>query len=329
MPILCNNLYNSILIEPFLTSDVNTLNIVSGYATSAMAFHHLNFLAENQSKLKINLTVGMVPKDGMSISNHRGFLELVNNDYKNKFFCSYVMCRPQIHSKLYIWCKDTTPLFAFIGSANYTQTALILSTQKEVMASCDAVSAYDYFLEIQKDTIYCEHPDTENEIILVNDYYQRTQQTTANGTVINDDAGQSSYQYLPQASVSLVERRTRDVHKKAGLNWGQRDGREPNQAYLQLSSDVYESDFFPMKSIHFTVLTDDNRSFICTRAQKDHRGHAIETPHNNSLLGEYFRNRLGLANGAPVKTADLDRYGRRDVVFSKIDDETYYMDFSV
>lgn len=329
MPILCENLYDSILIEPFQTSEVNTLNIVSGYATSAMAFHHLSYFAEKQSNLKINLTVGMVPKDGMSISNHRGFLELVNNDFKNQFFCSYVMHRPQVHSKIYIWCKDNTPLFAFIGSANYTQTALILSTQKEVMASCDAVSAYNYYLGIQKDTIYCEHPDTENEITLVNDNYRKAKRSTTLETVEIDVDKQNSYQFLPHVSVKLVERRTGEVHKKAGLNWGQRDGREPNQAYLQLSSDVYDSDFFPIRSIHFTVLTDDNRSFICTRAQKDHRGHAIETPQNNSLLGEYFRNRLGLANGAPVTTADLDRYGRRDVVFSKIDDETYYMDFSV
>ena len=55
---------------------------------------------------------------------------------------------------------------------------------------------------------------------------------------------------------------------------------------------------------------------------------AITTPARNSDLGEYFRNRLGLANGAFVTRADLDRYGRTDVVFIKLDEETYYMDFS-
>jgi hypothetical protein len=49
----------------------------------------------------------------------------------------------------------------------------------------------------------------------------------------------------------------------------------------------------------------------------------------NSLLGEYFRNRLGLPNGAFVTKADLDRYGRTDVVFYKFDDEEYLMDFSI
>ena len=93
--------------------------------------------------------------------------------------------------------------------------------------------------------------------------------------------------------------------------------------------EIYRSDFFPKRSIHFTVLTDDNKILICTRAQKDELGHAIETPHNNSLLGEYFRNRLGLPNGAFVTRDDFDKYGRTDIDFYKIDNETYYMDFSI
>ena len=56
---------------------------------------------------------------------------------------------------------------------------------------------------------------------------------------------------------------------------------------------------------------------------------AITTPASNALLGEYFRNRLGLANGAYVTAADLRSYGRTDVTFIKIDEEHYYMDFSI
>ena len=55
---------------------------------------------------------------------------------------------------------------------------------------------------------------------------------------------------------------------------------------------------------------------------------AITTPARNSDLGEYFRNRLGLANGDFVTREDLDRYGRTNVIFIKLDEETYYMDFS-
>jgi hypothetical protein len=66
---------------------------------------------------------------------------------------------------------------------------------------------------------------------------------------------------------------------------------------------------------------------ICTRAQDNAK--AVHTPHNNSLIGEYFRSRLGVPSGGPVKLINLNRYGRHDVDFYKIDDETYFMDFSI
>jgi hypothetical protein len=37
------------------------------------------------------------------------------------------------------------------------------------------------------------------------------------------------------------------------------------------------------------------------------------------LLREYFRNRLGLANGSFVTRQDLEHYGRTDVIFYKFD----------
>lgn len=53
------------------------------------------------------------------------------------------------------------------------------------------------------------------------------------------------------------------------------------------------------------------------------------TAQKNSLLGEYFRFRMGLPSGAYVHKDDLTNYRRTaDVVFRKIDDETYLMDFS-
>ena len=60
----------------------------------------------------------------------------------------------------------------------------------------------------------------------------------------------------------------------------------------------------------------------------DANGKGIETPQDNSEIGRYFRNRLGLANGAYISVSDLKKYGRTDVVFYKLDDENYVMDFS-
>ena len=82
---------------------------------------------------------------------------------------------------------------------------------------------------------------------------------------------------------------------------------------------------FPLDR-HFTVVTDDDRPLLLRVEQQNDK--AITTPLSNAQLGEYFRGRLGLANGAPVVKQDLIDYGRTDVVFYKIDDEQYFMDFS-
>jgi hypothetical protein len=75
------------------------------------------------------------------------------------------------------------------------------------------------------------------------------------------------------------------------------------------------------------MLTDDGRLMGCVRAQQG--GKAIETFRNNSILGLYFRNRIGVRAGKKVSADDLHRYGRYDVNIFRIDNETYYLDFSV
>ena len=54
----------------------------------------------------------------------------------------------------------------------------------------------------------------------------------------------------------------------------------------------------------------------------------LESPQCNHLIGEYFRNRLGVANGAPVTDHDLARFGSRLVNFYETDDEIYFMEYS-
>ncbi len=56
---------------------------------------------------------------------------------------------------------------------------------------------------------------------------------------------------------------------------------------------------------------------------------AIQSTHDNSELGRYIRNRLGLELGTVIKLNDLENYGRTDYTLEKIDDETILLDFSV
>jgi len=326
---ISNNLFQEVLVEP-INSGANHLYIVSGYATAAMAFHHLDSIRRTHENVQIHLIIGMCPIDGLSLSNHRAFQKLMCEDFSDSFECNYMVNTPPVHSKVYSWYKDENPLYGFTGSANYTQTAFS-EKQREVMATCDAQQAFDYFSQLASETIYCTHLDAENFIRIYNDRsYPRIRRERPSIEVppqVSPAFGQD-LQVLPSVKVSLLGRNG-DLPQRSGLNWGQRpeEHREPNQAYIRLTADIYNTDFFPPVKVHFTLLTDDSKVLICTRAQQN--GKAIHTPHNNSLIGEYFRNRLGVSNGAPVHKQDLVRYGRTDVTFYKIDDETYFMDFAV
>jgi hypothetical protein len=317
------DLYKEVLVKP-CQEGADSLKIIAGYATSAMAFDHLAYLHTNHLKAHIRLLVGMCPSDGLSLSNHRGFQNIVNSNlaaFKDRFSCSYIYKKPPVHTKLYIWYRRGDLFKAFIGSANYTQNAFY--HQRESLAEIHDANISDYCQLLERDSVFCNMPDAESLICVKNDaaYYR---QHIHEDRHIDADTGNRT---VKPVVVSFLDKHG-EVPKTAGLNWGQRPGRDPNQAYIQLPPRVYKTDFFPKAPECFTVITDDDKSFICRRAQKDQQGHAIETPQNNSLLGKYFRNRLGLANGAFVRRKHLDDYGRTDVAFYKIGDD-YYMDFSV
>lgn len=129
--------------------------------------------------------------------------------------------------------------------------------------------------------------------------------------------------------LQLTERATGNVHRRAGLNWGQRAGREPNQAYIPVSKRVHNLDpkFFPPRNNVFEIHTDDGNTLVCKMAQ-DYRK-AIQTCQNNSIMGRYFRTRLGVPLGERVENKHLRDYGKYGVRIYKIDNNKYYMDFSV
>ena len=116
------------------------------------------------------------------------------------------------------------------------------------------------------------------------------------------------------------------VPKTSGLNWGQRPGREQNQAYLPVPAYIQRCSFFPDIGEPFLMECDDGEIFKCVRAQAN--GKAIHTTSNNSLLGLYFRKRLGVSPGYMVTIDHLNRYGRSSVDVSFINSHKFFLDFS-
>lgn len=303
---ITDKLYERVLLDPAQAGS-DTLYVVSGYATSAMVKRHLAALPPN---ISLKVIVGMVPRDGIGQSNHSGFCHLARTVYPSRFKCSYLQAKTPVHSKMYAWFRGDSPQAGYVGSANYTQQAF-LQKQGEAMEKAPPGEIRQYFHELRKYSCYCTHPDAEGVV-----------RRDAHTDSVADEESRDTQQ---KETLSLLDRKGK-MHQKSGLNWGQREGREPNQAYIGIPREIYESGFFPERGVYFTIHTDDGQVIIAARRQDD--GKAIHSTENNSIFGEYFRRRIGVPLGDPVTKADLEKYGQTEVTFYKIDDENYYMDFS-
>ncbi len=115
------------------------------------------------------------------------------------------------------------------------------------------------------------------------------------------------------------------VPYSSGLNWGQRPGRNPDQAYLAIPVHIQQSDFFPCTGKKFKVFTDDGEEWMCARRQAN--GKALHTVNDNSIIGKYFRKRLGVESGELVTLEHLVTYGRTSVEIYKKSLNEYILDF--
>ena len=308
---ITDELFRKILMEPVCSGGANKLLAVSGYATASMADKHLKLLNDLGSKAELNLIVGMPRKDGIEKVQHNAFQKLSEQgSYGNTVKCDYIVRGNPVHAKTYLWLRDDTPIVAFSGSANYTNTGFG-QTQIEAMSEVDPAITHTFYNECLRNSESCDAIDIETMVAIT--------ETRSFG---------DNPQALPDGdyvTLTLLSTRNGETHERSGLNWGQRDGRNPNQAYIPVPRNVQLSNFFPDRGEQFTVLTDDGDSFIFVRVQEN--GKALHTTEDNSQLGEYIRSRIGVRSGEYVTRQHLSQYGRTDVTFTKIEEETYLMDF--
>ena len=66
---------------------------------------------------------------------------------------------------------------------------------------------------------------------------------------------------IGSVTLSLLSR-SGETGAKYGLNWGQRNKRNRNEAYISLPAAVARTGFFPLNKQHFTVVTDDHHQLI-------------------------------------------------------------------
>ena len=305
-------LFRQVLVAPARDLPGGRLRIVSGFATANMADRHMQHLKRFNIGISIELVIGMTKQHGIQEAQHTALCQLVNQaSWGMDFQCLYVVEGNPVHAKSYVWLDSQgTPAKAFCGSANYTMGGFGRS-QIETMAQADPQKAYQFHDHILGYATYCTQPHIEDSVALL--------PSTLAGNGVSD---------LESVTLSLLDSRNRTyTPDRSGINWGQRPeyNRDPNQAYIHIPANIRRKEFFPVRGEQFTVLTDDGVSLICVRAQDDGKG--IQTTQDNSLLGAYLRARIGVEPGKYVTRQDLIEYGRTDVTFTKMDPETYLMDF--
>lgn len=300
------DLFDRVLVEPASADADMQLLVLSGFANANMAHRHLKALSDVGLPASVDLIVGMTGYQGIDVAHHRALYDLATrNPYKSEFRCRYMLPARRVHAKAYLWLRDRTPFKAFVGSANYTMSGFLRS-QVEAMAETDPQNVWQFITDMATFAVDC-YDDTIAEQVSINDRRQEYAPMTQDKVVL-----------------SLLSSRTDQTHEKAGLNWGQRKGRDRNQAYIPVPAQ--HTEFFPPRGQQFTAYTDDDQSFVFVKAQDG--GKALHTTHSNAELGRYIRMRLGLESGEFITRQHLEDYGRTDIDFIKFDEETYEMDFS-
>lgn len=321
-----DGLFERALLSP-AREGCQELYILSGYASPAMVVRHYEELRKIGATVNLDLQIGMTSKDGLPEPALAGFRSVQSQVSSGKISTRFNTGVP-FHSKLYVWCDDSGPSRAFLGSANYSQNAFGIgksgNTQRELLTEVHAGPAFDYIVTLSGSTVTPDDPELET-LITINDAY--------NGEWISliTDPQLPEHEYGDtRVSVLLplvqTTRSPGEVHNAgAGLNWGQRGKRNPSEAYIPVPSQVREMNFFPDRGVRFQIFTDTGDSFVATIAQQG--GKAIETPEDNALIGEYFRKKLGLLPGEFVTTEALKRFGSNAVKLVRIDDDLYHMVF--
>lgn len=323
--IYTESLFERILLEPAVRG-ADRLIVITGYASPGMVGRHMKELRDRHlGAIDIELVIGMTALEGMSRWAHQGFVDMTSIASLGSFKCSYVVGSKSIHSKAYIWCSGSTAIEAYIGSANYSQEAFGIGTKGrrgEIMQASDPHSLMAYYESVAAVTMSCNEEGIEEHVDLF-DQLLPAGEWVENSEII---PGVRDIVFSESVDLPLLDSRTMETPARSGINHGQRPRRDHSQAYIAIPTYVQRTGFFPAAGVHFTVVADDRVTLIMARGGEG--GKNMMTPESNSILGKYLRRRLGLAEDAYVNTQDLLDYGRTSVTFSKVDDDTYYMDFS-
>lgn len=311
---ISQEIMKAVLMDPAREGG-NELRIVSGYASPAMLESHLRMFQGEGLSVNIHLTIGML-QGKLDEQNKASYLQVMSAEWggSKAASVSVISQGPSVHSKVYVWAGLSGFKKAFAGSANYSVSAMLEEKTMEVCAEVNWQSASDYVRSCERNSQSINLVTATASSRLAEPAFMLSDAAPEESTIIR-----SEFIEIP---LLVREGDIMQTPAKSGINWGQREGREPNQAYLSLSPKI--RNFFPAPSVRFMVYTRRHGGFVAVRAQAE--GKALQSSTNNSILGLILRQALGVKEGAYVTTSDVRRAGMESLRCYRLVSGDFYLD---
>ncbi len=111
-------------------------------------------------------------------------------------------------------------------------------THKEVCVAADPAAGLDYILSSSRGGVSYKSPNVSDLIDLFNEQFYPKRAFEEPTSVL------SSKNFVDLPLVMSGPPARGEVHQRSGLNWGQREGRNPDQAYIPIPSTIAKAKFF-------------------------------------------------------------------------------------
>lgn len=342
---LIQDLAQKLLLPP--SSSSRTIRIVSGYASPSAVLWCLtggdmDSTSEDAVAARsprVELLIGMTPSGCVTQGEHEAFRDLCAR-YRGKLSIRYVSGNQSVHSKVYAWyAEDGTPVQAFSGSANFTNPGLNIGgdEQENVMSAVDPETAAMYIESRMQDSFDCLDPTVGDHISFASGRVpEPASDALPTAPLAIGQTGDEPVADAAGASVNfyLYSRKYRQAFNPGGgVNWGARPERKnQDESYLPIPVHVSRSGFLPPRNTPITVHCDDGRVLILRGSSGNQTSHPsgkdLGSLPSNGILGAYLRWRMEVPSGTPIGIPEILSYGRSFVTLTRLDDESYFLDFS-
>mgnify|MGYP000260785399 CR=1 FL=1 len=253
------NIAERILWNP-LKKSADKLIIISNYATPATLGWFIEQLIEHKvHKIAIELFLSMTATEGIKPATHTAFIKMIKDskkDYIKKVItslhCSYLY-NTTFNDVIYIWEKNGRPIQAFQGNASFTLSTFLDKNHQCLMTTFSLEEAYKIYQDCIDNSIYCNHSEIEEHIKILKSHYSFDNE--------HNCLTNNQNKYIEKRTFSLLKSGKSEIGARSSLNWGQRNNRDHNQAYIPIHAKCNAKDFFPSHE-YFFALTDDKHSLL-------------------------------------------------------------------